>query len=120
LLSLQYGYACQYYSADDKTAFVQSLNTIRVESEKQGILPFVSFDIHGFEEGIKLPSEEIMSWLESCDLLRAVNIASNTNLMVRLSSCFGFHAIKALAQSAITQAAAVIPVSFNTLIGPQN
>lgn len=66
------------------------------EEANQGLRPILHFDMHGNSDaGVYLkPSGEWASWPELMDRLRAVNIATENNLVVVFALCHGLHLYK--------------------------
>jgi hypothetical protein len=58
-----------------------------------GLRPIIHFDAHGSkDDGLFLtPSEEFLGWEELADALRAINIATQNNLICVFATCFAYY-----------------------------
>ena len=74
---------------DNKKHLFYYLNKLKQDSSSYGILPFIHWEMHGFEDGLVLTSDESIYWEEILNALRDINIASKNNLFISVSTCFG-------------------------------
>lgn len=64
---------------------------------KQGMRPILNLDCHGNErDGLIFKDDSVISWEELAECLRPLNQASQFNLIVILSCCFGAHFMSGL------------------------
>jgi len=56
---------------------------------KNGIIPYIHFETHGFKDGIQLSDGAEISWIEMVPYLRQINLLTKNNLFVSMASCQG-------------------------------
>lgn len=76
--------------------FRASVNNLIAPAE-QGMRPILNLDCHGNkQDGVFFKDDSSLSWEELAECLRPLNEASQFNLMVVLSCCFGAHFMRGL------------------------
>jgi hypothetical protein len=75
-----------------------------VGSCKRGTRPIVHIECHGDGDldGLRMADESHVSWSEIARLLSAINLASDMNLMLGLSACFGAYISDTIAEESPT------------------
>lgn len=74
--------------------FVSELRRIAVDCRRLGWMPLVHIETHGDEQsGLIFANGSELSWAELTSELREINLASDFNLLVVCTACYGFHCI---------------------------
>lgn len=76
---------------ENKSHLMSKLNDLIDECKVKSSIPFIHFETHGFENGITLKSGEDVYWNEIIPKLKEINILTENNLFISVSSCFGGH-----------------------------
>jgi hypothetical protein len=58
------------------------------------LLPLLHISTHGHSEGLQLSNEELIPWSELADLLVPINRALQSKLVVAMSCCEGYSAVR--------------------------
>ncbi len=84
------GYQLFQRRVTSKAELLAFLNEL-VDDAETGARPILHFDMHGtVDEGLLLaPSGERVSWAETVEALRKINIATQNNLVCIFALCFG-------------------------------
>ena len=95
---------------ESKNDLIELLIKIKEECLSNEIIPFIHFELHGFNKGIALKNNDKILWSEIVPIIREINITSKNNLFISVAACKGGniqHEIK------ITE-----PCPFRGFIGP--
>lgn len=82
---------CEVSSVHELDALLEKFR----EHAEQGMRPILHLDMHGDQrKGLRIePNKEMFSWPKLVTALRKINVATNGDLVVILSACFGLYAI---------------------------
>lgn len=77
-------------------AFTAALKLGLVEEMEsfKGLLPLLHISAHGNSEGLQLSNDEVILWAELSELLIPINRALPSGLVVAMSCCEGYSAIR--------------------------
>jgi len=91
-----YGHNVEFRAARcaNATEFVIELRKIANDCRRLGWMPLIHIETHGDEEsGLVFANGSELNWEHLTAELRAINLASDFNLLVVCSACYGFHCI---------------------------
>lgn len=80
-----------YFDTNDKNAFIESLKYIQTNAPYLSGGLLIHFEIHGSndKDGFVLGDGSLVTWKESVELLRPINISTCNKLYLTLATCFG-------------------------------
>ena len=88
-------YKVEHISISSKVQLTKFLNDLAGRIQKEQEVPILHFSFHGYQEGIEIsPSNEKVTWRELKELITPINIATQLNLMINFSSCYGQNIFK--------------------------
>lgn len=71
-----------------KADLFASLDTI-FRRIRDGRIPFLHFEMHGYLEGLQVSSDEVVTWAELVPIFRKINTAIRNNLFISVAACQG-------------------------------
>lgn len=77
------------YTVKTKEELFQKLTEIIVRIKIDKLFPILHFEMHGFEDGIQLSSNEIVGWNELLPIFREINILLSNKLTIMMGMCRG-------------------------------
>jgi len=77
------------YIVKTKEELFQTLNGIIAKMKTNALFPILHLEMHGFENGIQLTSNEYVRWDELLPIFREINILLSNNLTIMMSMCMG-------------------------------
>ncbi|CAN5306697.1 hypothetical protein BH09PSE2_BH09PSE2_06150 [soil metagenome] len=107
LLDLGYrgGLPVREFAIANRVELFELLDSLATQAA-QGLRPILRFDAHGnSDDGLHLsPANEWASWAELIERLRAINVATENNLVVVFALCCGLHLYKLISLKEATPA----------------
>lgn len=85
-----------FYSAYNKNEFLNALADIFGKCNNNLFIPILQIETHGYEDGIRLPSDEIITWQELLNETRKINIVLKNKLALFICACQGNSIIGAI------------------------
>ena len=76
-------------NVENKREILHLLESIKRKTKEKESIPFIHFETHGTKKGISLSSNEEIFWKDIIPILRSINIYSENNLFISVSSCWG-------------------------------
>ncbi len=75
--------------------FLQAISKLTAEVEQQDAVPILQIEMHGWEDksGLAFPDDSTLRWQDLSDPLARLNRATDFNLLVCMSACFGGHSL---------------------------
>lgn len=77
------------YRIKTREELFQTLNEIIEKIKNDKLFPILHLEMHGFENGIQLASNEIVRWDELMEFFREINILLSNELVIMMSMCMG-------------------------------
>jgi hypothetical protein len=90
------GLLCDLYQPTSRLEFLGVLRAIQQDAQQHDVSPIIHIETHGDEAGIGLADGELILWSDIADALKAINEASQFNLLVVAAMCHGWHMIDIL------------------------
>ena len=78
---------------DTVAQFVAVLDSLASDCLQSKDRPILHIEAHGTTTGLKLVSGPVVPWSDLVDRLRQINIASQNNLLVVMSACYGIRVL---------------------------
>ena len=100
-----------YNQCTTKRDVIRSIKKAAYSAQQNSLIPILHIEAHGGLTGISPSSDsqgEALKWEELTTPLQELNVATNCNLIIVISACLGFTAIKALTQGPRAPAIAII------------
>jgi len=85
-----------FYSVHNKNEFFNALTDILEKCNNNLFIPILQIETHGYEDGIGLPSDEIITWQELLNETRKINILLKNKLALFICTCEGNSIIGAI------------------------
>jgi len=92
------GLQVRYWRLKERNDLKSCITSILVEIEQNHLIPWFHLDGHGLadENGFVFAGGSSCSWQQFKDIITPINVATNMNLIVILSTCFGGSFTRAL------------------------
>ena len=77
------------YKISTRNELFKILEHIIEKVKNDKFFPLLHLEMHGYEKGIELASNEIVKWVELMDYFRQINVLLSNRLIIMLSMCKG-------------------------------
>lgn len=94
------GYAAKMSNPGTRKVFMECLQQIRLEAERDDVQPTIHIEAHGNEgrdgrtDGIRLASGEVISWKDLGAAITPINIACGGRLILVIAACDSRHVVQ--------------------------
>lgn len=85
----------QLINVEGRDEFLRAIEALTTETEQTGVLPILQIETHGWQDhtGLAFPDNTSLDWSDMSGPLARLNKATEFNLLVCMSACFGGHSL---------------------------